>query len=378
MTASPEEKVKIVQQNVQEVYSFIDEIKQQELEEARKKALRERYLMQQQQQQQQCFGSAQPQAYGFGGRGGGGGGRGGGGDAKGGRRSFVSPLKVKSAKPHAIPAKRERKRAGRVFSPLLLLLLFYFVADPSSSVAAQIISTEELSPSAEIPQEKNVETSKTESSSSASQQKKITSSSALAFIDYTQIPSQIEKVFHQYDPSGSVRPTIINIGKIWKKETRQSILAPFVTKFLANDEQLKAKNEAFQLLDCLTKSGSICVTHCQFHILISSTHCYNDTLLNSVIQHNSNPIEEIERSSLIIASIIHQERSWNMINESEKERFSQRYSLGRYHPQAQAVTVAGIPSPLEMNSMKLLPAGEYFELMNQQIQNEREEEEEEI
>ena len=354
LTSSTEDKVKIVQRNVNEVYTLIDEIKQQELLEARRKALYERNLMLQRQQQQSfTFGSVQNQTDGSRERGGGGRGRGGGLGKGGGPRRSSGSAKKKSVLPESANRAERDQIEGS-------LSLFFFVLIRSSGV--QIAANSPPSTS----QAKNVESANDDqSSASVSSQEKCSASSSsscsrIERIDYTKIPSLIENVFHRYDSSGSVRPTIISIGKVWKKETRESIIAPFVTKFLENDEQLKAKNEAFLLLDCLTKSGSICVQHCQLHIVVSSTHCYNKTLMNSVIQQNINPIEEVERSHVILASIIHQETGWNLIHESERERISQRYSTGRYDP-----TV--LPAAQDTNSMKLLPTGEYFQRVREEI-----------
>jgi len=78
-----------------------------------------------------------------------------------------------------------------------------------------------------------------------------------------------------------------------------------VTSGLGTEEQGKERNKAFDLLDALTKSGQLVLEHASLHVVIAATHCFDKTLINTVIQDNVNPIEKVERSSLIMASTIH-------------------------------------------------------------------------
>ena len=42
--------------------------------------------------------------------------------------------------------------------------------------------------------------------------------------------------------------------------------------------------------------------HSCLHIVVAATHCFDKSLLDTVIQGNCNPIERVERSALIVAS----------------------------------------------------------------------------
>ena len=109
------------------------------------------------------------------------------------------------------------------------------------------------------------------------------------------------------DKEGAVRPTIINTGKFWTKSSKKSLLAESTTTRLGVDEQKKERSAAFDLLDALTKSGGFEVHDASLHVLIAATHCFDRSLVDTVIQKNINPIEKVEFSSLIMASTIHNE-----------------------------------------------------------------------
>ena len=44
----------------------------------------------------------------------------------------------------------------------------------------------------------------------------------------------------------------------------------------------------------------------RLHVVIAATHCFDKTVLETVGQDNVNPIDKVERSTLIMASTVHQ------------------------------------------------------------------------
>ena len=58
------------------------------------------------------------------------------------------------------------------------------------------------------------------------------------------------------------------------------------------------------------------------HVVIAATHCFDKTLMNTIVQDNVNPIEKVERSSLIVASTIHNTTPASLISPEHLERGS--------------------------------------------------------
>ena len=65
------------------------------------------------------------------------------------------------------------------------------------------------------------------------------------------------------------------------------------------------KNKAFDLLDALSRSGALPIECASLHVIVAATHRFDQSLMETVIQENVNPIEKLERSSLIVASTVH-------------------------------------------------------------------------
>ncbi|GBG29659.1 Hypothetical Protein FCC1311_058802 [Hondaea fermentalgiana] len=58
------------------------------------------------------------------------------------------------------------------------------------------------------------------------------------------------------------------------------------------------------LLDALSRSGELPLVQTQLHIVIATTHCFDQSIMCTIIEKNMNPIERVERSSLLVAATI--------------------------------------------------------------------------
>eukprot|EP00930_Biecheleria_cincta_P046775 TRINITY_DN3230_c0_g1_i1.p1 TRINITY_DN3230_c0_g1~~TRINITY_DN3230_c0_g1_i1.p1 ORF type:complete len:947 (-),score=250.40 TRINITY_DN3230_c0_g1_i1:101-2941(-) len=138
--------------------------------------------------------------------------------------------------------------------------------------------------------------------------------------DYTQVPKQMDEKFEKLDTDAALRPTIINPSKTWTKKAQEALLAKPKTSTLGNDEQKNEKHAAFDLLDALTKSGALPLTHASLHVVVAATHCFDKSVMETIVQDNMNPIEKVERSCLIMASTVHQAPPAALINEAHQAR----------------------------------------------------------
>merc|ERR1711988_245507 len=126
--------------------------------------------------------------------------------------------------------------------------------------------------------------------------------------------------FEKLDVDSQLRPTIITPGDSWIKRAQKALLAEPTQESLDSEEQKKEKDAAFDLLDALTKSGALPITHASLHIVVAATHCFDKTITETVVQDNVNPIDKVERSTLIMASTVHQRPASELICEAQRLR----------------------------------------------------------
>lgn len=61
--------------------------------------------------------------------------------------------------------------------------------------------------------------------------------------------------------------------------------------------------------------------------MIASTHCFDKTLVDTVVQDNINPIERVENSLLIVASTIHQQNIEKLVAKEHVQSVSEHAPL---------------------------------------------------
>ena len=133
----------------------------------------------------------------------------------------------------------------------------------------------------------------------------IDKSSETSTVDFTKVPSTLDRRFEKLDTDNALRPTIINVGQRWEKRSLKSMRGKPTHKFLHPNDQDDEKAKCFDLLDALSCSGTLDIDCASLHVVVAATHCFDESIVNTVVQKNINPIEKMERSTLIVASTIH-------------------------------------------------------------------------
>ena len=135
-------------------------------------------------------------------------------------------------------------------------------------------------------------------------------------VDYTKVPSTLDSNMEAVDTEKALRPTTIKPGDQWTLKSAKSLLSASgpgaaahgdnrTTSTLDKDRQTKEKHRALDLLDALSRSGELPLADCELHVIVAATHCFDDSLMDTVVQKNVNPIERVERSLLVMAGTIH-------------------------------------------------------------------------
>jgi hypothetical protein len=124
--------------------------------------------------------------------------------------------------------------------------------------------------------------------------------------DLSSLPHLLQSHFDQHGSSNTVRPGIIRTGSSWKRQRRENLFSPSRETTLNSDDQKTEKQRAFDLLDALTRSGGLTVNSASVHVILASAHYFDQSLLDTVIQRNENPLVKLEESLRLMASVIHE------------------------------------------------------------------------
>lgn len=137
--------------------------------------------------------------------------------------------------------------------------------------------------------------------------KEITSDWALESdtFDFTAMPKKLNQVLEQYDEDNAVRTTTIKAGDHWTRKRQENVLTTLKESSLSEGDRKVEKNKAFDLLDAISRSGSLPLSSAELHVIMGVTHSFDESVMETVIQNNLNPIEKMERSALIVASTIY-------------------------------------------------------------------------
>jgi hypothetical protein len=139
-------------------------------------------------------------------------------------------------------------------------------------------------------------------------------------IDLTQIPGKLDQKYEALDTDAALKPTTINPSSEWTKRSQKSLLAEPTETLLHAKELEIERSAAFDLLDALSKSGGLTIDCAELHVVIAATHCFDKSVMDTIVNGNVNPIERVERSALIMASTLHQVDAEEMIVSSQLAR----------------------------------------------------------
>ena len=142
-------------------------------------------------------------------------------------------------------------------------------------------------------------------------------------LDYTKLPQMLDSQFEKLDTDSALRPTTIKPGEVWDLKSQAGLLSKPTASVLRKDEQRTAKQAAFDLIDALTRSGALAIDAASFHVVLVATHCFDTTLIDTVIQKNVNPIEKVERSVLMVASTVMQQPVEALVRPNQLARLQE-------------------------------------------------------
>ena len=122
--------------------------------------------------------------------------------------------------------------------------------------------------------------------------------------DFTLIPKMLDAQFEALDTGSALRATTIKVGNLWTKREQKNLLANMENISFNADMQKSAREKAYDLLDALSRSGSLPINCVEVHALVCASHIFDRSIIDTAVIDNVNPIEKVEHSSIIIASTV--------------------------------------------------------------------------
>jgi hypothetical protein len=123
--------------------------------------------------------------------------------------------------------------------------------------------------------------------------------------DFTLVPKLLDAVLEKHDRDGSLHSTKVEPFANWSRMRKENLLTPSKNEQLLPEAIETEQKKAFDLLDALSRSGSLPIAQSELHVVVVVSHCFEEDVMSTVVKDNINPIEKVEKSSLIVASIIH-------------------------------------------------------------------------
>ena len=124
--------------------------------------------------------------------------------------------------------------------------------------------------------------------------------------DFSAIPKQLDHMFESFDKDGALRTMTIKTGETLMRKRQKNILTNMETNVLHRTEKKSETDKALDLLDALSRSGSLPIVSGELHVIVGVCHSFEKNVMATVIEENINPIEKVDYSSLLIAASVHE------------------------------------------------------------------------
>ena len=152
---------------------------------------------------------------------------------------------------------------------------------PSMSASEEPIGGPSVSQSA-VPSETHSKSSST--SESSSDDTTAYNSVSGGSDEITMFPKLLDSKLEKYDSDGALRSTIIKVGSDWFRKRQENLLTPSRTKRLDEETIDEEKKNALDLLDAISRSGSLSLATSELHVIIGATHSLDESAISFFFQ----------------------------------------------------------------------------------------------
>jgi hypothetical protein len=141
-------------------------------------------------------------------------------------------------------------------------------------------------------------------------------------VDFASIPKTLDATIEKFDKDSTLRSTKLKTKDTWSRKRQPDLLTKPATKILSAKDVKSESNKAYDLLDAISRSGSLPIAYSDLHVVVCVTHCFEKDVMATVVEDNVNPIEKLEMSTLLLGSAIHGATPLELIaDEADRARF---------------------------------------------------------
>jgi hypothetical protein len=97
--------------------------------------------------------------------------------------------------------------------------------------------------------------------------------------DFTSIPKILDQKLEVLDKDNALHSTVIKAGDMWTRKRQQNLLVSPETCTLTSSELGSEKTKAFDLLDAISRSGTLPIDCSELHVVIAVSHCFENTVM---------------------------------------------------------------------------------------------------
>jgi hypothetical protein len=124
-------------------------------------------------------------------------------------------------------------------------------------------------------------------------------------VDFTKIPKILDATIERFDKDSTLRSTKLKSSDSWSRKRQPDLLTKATTNTLYGSDVKSESNKAYDLLDAISRSGSLPIAYSHLHVVVCVTHCFEKDIMATVVEDNVNPIEKLEMSTLLLGLAIH-------------------------------------------------------------------------
>jgi len=145
-------------------------------------------------------------------------------------------------------------------------------------------------------------------------------------LDFSAMPRALDRTIEKFDKESALRSTVIKTTRTWRRKRQENLLKkPSESTLQETDVRLET-NKGFDLLDALSRSGSLPISYSDLHVILCVSHCFQKSVTDTVIRDNINPIERLELSTLLLGSVVHGTSPHDLVTAgTERERIESTF-----------------------------------------------------